>query len=172
MATPSFNRDFGPGFVYWNDVLVGVTAGGFAVKGTDNFADIKEDGQGEAAVDAVFTGRVFDPIEIPLTRVTLAQLEAMTEGSELTGNVLKFGNVVGVSMYESAQALKIVPAINNLPSTDPTEVLLFHKAFPTIAWEIGYDNENQRIFKVAFKLFPKQESPNLGDYGLAGTEPL
>lgn len=157
--------DLGPCFVYFDNVLVGPTQGGVKLKIEAKIAEVKEDGQGVAAVDGVYTGIEFADIEVPLTRFTLTQLEAMTEGAVLApATKLTIPNVVGVAMYTNAKELQFRPAINNVASVDAETYTTILKATPYMKWEIGFDNSGQRIFKVAFKVFPCQTSPGLGDF--------
>ena len=162
MAIPSFNKDLGPCHVYWNDEYVGPTNGGVKVKIEGKFADIKEDGQGVIAVDAVFTGYDVAEIDVPLTRSTLDILETLIHGSDLDGDVLSIFNQVGDNMYPLAKELELRPAINNVASVTSTEYMSFPKTYPVISNEPSYDLSNQRVWKTKFKVFPKAESPDIG----------
>jgi hypothetical protein len=159
----NFSRDLGPCAVYWGGALVGPTQGGVKFKLEDKVVEIKEDGYGAAAVDGVFAGTEVGDVEIPLTRFTLAQLDVLTHNGDLAGSVLTVPNPVGEAMYASAQALQLRPLINNVASAVTTEYVTFLKAYPYKKWEVPYDNAGQRIYKVAFKVFVCQESPNVND---------
>ena len=161
MPIPIFNGDLGPCAVYWNGTLVGPTQGGVKWKVEAKIVEIKEDGYGVAAVDGVFTGIEIADIEVPMTRFTLAQLETLTKGGSLAGPILTVSNPVGENMYDDAKALQLRPLINNVPSVVATEYVTFLKAYPYSKWEVGHDNTAQRIFKVAFKVFVCQTSPNI-----------
>jgi hypothetical protein len=163
MAEPIFSGDLGPCDVQFNGATVGPTNGGVKYKIEDKIAEIKEDGQGVACVDAVYLGSEIGDIEVPLTRFTLAQLDALTEEGDLAGDVLTVPNVVGKAMYANAKALVLKPMVNNVASVTATEWVTFFKAYPYKKWEVGYDNANQRVYKVAFKVFVCQDSPNVGD---------
>lgn len=163
MAIPIFSGDLGPCFVYWNGTLVGPTQGGVKWKIEAKIAEIKEDGYGIAAVDGVFTGVEVGDVEVPLTRFTLAQLDVLTKDADLDGSVLTVPNSVGMNMYDDAKALQLRPAVNNVASAVTTEYVTFFAAYPYAKWEVGYDNANQRIYKVAFKVFVCQVSPNIND---------
>lgn len=163
MAIPIFSGDLGPCSVTWNNVVIGPTQGGVKIKIDAKSVEIKEDGYGVAAVDAVFTGMEVADIEVPLTRFTLAQLDVLTQDADLAATILTVPNSVGMAMYANAKALVLKPLVNNVPSAVTTEWLTFFKTYPTAKWEIGYDNAGQRIYKVAFKVFVCQESPNIND---------
>lgn len=163
MAIPIFSGDLGPCAVYWNSALVGPTQGGVKYKIEAKIAEIKEDGYGIAAVDGVFTGIEVGDVEVPLTRFTLAQLDVLTKDGDLAGDVLTVPNPVGMNMYDDAKPLQLRPLVNNVASAVTTEYVTFLKAYPYAKWEVGYDNANQRIYKVAFKVFVCQDSPNIND---------
>jgi hypothetical protein len=44
-----------------------------------------------------------------------------------------------------------------------TKYVTFLAAYPYAKWEVGYDNSGQRIYKVGFKIFVCQVSPNIND---------
>jgi hypothetical protein len=148
--------------------VVGVTYGGIKVKLDDQVAEIKEDGTGVIAVDAVFTGRKVADIEVPLTRFTIDQLDTIFHGASAAADILTISNVVGESMYDSSQALLIKPLINDVASVDVTEWIEFFKTFPIAKVELSYDNTNQRVAKFAFQVFPSQESGQKGQLGTFG----
>jgi len=163
MAIPIFSGDLGPCSVNWAGKVIGPTQGGVKVKIDMKSVEIKEDGYGCAAVDAVFTGMEVADIEIPLTRFTMAQLDVLTQDASLAGSVLTVVNPVGTAMYALSKPLILKPLVNNVASAVTTEWITFLKAYPTAKWEIGYDNAGQRIFKVLFKIFVCQDSPNIND---------
>ena len=164
----SFLRDLGPCEVLWNGSVVGVTYGGVKVKVDDQDAEIKEDGTGVIPVDAVFTGRKISDIEVPITRFTLDQLDAIFHGAAISGNTLVISNVVGESMYDSSQPLILKPLINDVASVDATEWIELYKTFPTAKIELSYDNQNQRVAKFGFRVFPSHESGLKGEFGTFG----
>lgn len=163
MAVPIFSGDLGPCQVVWNGASVGPTQGGVKWKLEHKSVEIKEDGYGAAAVDAVFTGIEVGDVEVPLTRFTLTQLDTLTRNGSLAGSVLTVPNPVGENMYDDAKALVLKPLINNVASATTTEWVTFFKAYPYAKWEVPYDNASQRIYKVAFKIFVCQDSPNIND---------
>jgi hypothetical protein len=161
MGQVIFNRDLGPVAVYWNSILIGPVVGGLKLKIEAKSVEIKEDAYGNMPADAVFTGLEVPDIEIPIGRFTLAQMETLTKGGTLVGSVLTLANPVGEAMYADAKALQFRPLINGVPSAVTTEYVTIFKAYPITKWEIPWDNATQRIHKVAFKVFIKQESPNI-----------
>jgi hypothetical protein len=163
MGQVIFNRDLGPVAVYWNSILIGPTVGGLKLKIEAKTVEVKEDAFGAMPADAVFVGLEIPDIEIPIGRFTLAQMETLTKGGTLVGNVMTMANPVGEAMYADSKELQFRPIINGVPSAVTTEYITIFKTYPVTAWEIPYDNATQRIHKVKFKVFIKQESPNIYD---------
>ena len=164
----SFLKDLGPCEVSWGGVVLGVLNGPVKVKVDDQDVGIKENGQGVADVDAVFIGRKFADIEVPLTRITIDELNAVFHGTVLASDVLTISNVVGESMYDSSLALLIKPLINDVAGVDVTEWIELFKTFPVTKLELPYDNATQRNFVFSFKVFPSQESGQKGEFGTFG----
>lgn len=162
-------RDLGPCQVTWNGTDLGPSNGGVKIKITDTVKDIREDGAGEAPVDAVFTGRKVEDIEIPLTRLSLTQLQAVLPGSTKTNDSVDLPNVVGGAMYDLAKQMILKPLINGVASVDPDEWLTIYKTYPTASWELGYDNATQRTYKTKFQVFPVADSGTYtGKFGHVG----
>ena len=162
-------RDLGPCYVYWNAVLVGPTHGGVKVKIDDATKLIHEDQSGEAPVDEVFTGRKIAAIDVPLTRVTITQLNAVVSGSTKTNDSIDLPNAVGGNMYDSAKQLMLKPIINGTVSVDANEWLVLYKTYPSTKMELGWDNSGQRIYKVSFSVFPVANSGAFtGKFGYLG----
>ncbi|MFA5422185.1 MAG: hypothetical protein WC344_05365 [Bacilli bacterium] len=161
MGQVIFNKDLGPVAVYWNSILIGPVVGGVKLKIEAKAVEIKEDAYGAMPADAVFVGLEVPDIEIPIGRFTMAQMETLTKGGTLVGSVLSLANPVGEAMYADAKPLQFRPLVNAVPSAVTTEYITVLKTYPIAAWEIPYDNATQRIHKVKFKVFIKQESPNI-----------
>ena len=164
----SFLRDLGPCEVSWGGAVLGTLNGPVKVKVDDQDVEIKENGMGVVAVDAVFVGRKFADIEVPLTRITIDQLSDVFHGTVLVDDVLTISNVVGESMYDSSLALLLKPLINDVAGVDVTEWIELFKTFPTAKIELPYDNASQRNFVFSFKVFPSQESGQKGEFGTFG----
>ena len=160
MALPV--KDLGPCQVLYNNVDLGPTLGGVKFKETLNSVDIKEDGHGVTPVDAIFTGRVVT-VEATFTRSSLAQLESMIESSTAGADNLAVVNSVGNAMFANSQQLILKPLVDNIPSSDDTEWLYVHRAYPIADAELTYDNSSQRVVKVTFKAFPDDASGQVGE---------
>jgi len=163
MGQVIFSGDLGPCNIYWDDVLVGPTTGGVKFKVEAKDVEINEDSFGAMPVDAVFVGLEIPDIEVPVSRFTLTQLETLTKGSTLAASVLTVTNPVGEAQYADAKALQFRPVINNVSSVVTTTYVTFLKAYPKARWEVGNDNTGQKIYKVAFKIFVCQDSPNINE---------
>jgi len=158
---PAPYRDLGPCFVRWDptgaNIDLNPTLGGVKWRDTLLFADVLEDAQGETPVDAVTKGRTVE-VEVPMTRFSLHQLSEVIEGSVIVGTRLTVSNAVGNAMYAHAAEIIVKPTEDNVASGTTTEWMHFFRCFPVIDQEIVYDNSEQRVAKVLFKVFPSQDT--------------
>lgn len=183
--------DIGPCVVIWNylnkgeddgtTLHLGPYLGTVSLRVTDSVSDVQEEGYGDAPVDAVFAGTVYE-LEVPMARNTLEQLDHMltyerssgawTSSLSGTGNkVLTLKNMAGCDMYQYAKQVLIVPICNNVPNADPNTWTLLYKCHPYRDFELGWDRSGQRIHMVKFKIFPNQDSGYwCGEYGTEGVE--
>jgi len=159
--------DKGPVEVTWapgesNELVVTPYLGKVTMKTEDGVSPVQEEAQGEAPVDAVFTGTKVE-FEVPMVRSTLLQLEAMLHGS-LASSELIISNRVGCAMYDDAQGIMIKPMCDNVPDGDPATWIYIYKAYPYRAFDLGFDRDSQRVVLVKFMVFPSQESGSVGEY--------
>lgn len=159
-------RDLGPCCIVWDASGVNLdfkpTYGTVTFRSEDNAADIFEDGQGLAPVDAIFTGRVAS-LEVPITRPDISTLEAVLHDSSKhkTGGkykILKVPNVVGDNMFPNAKEIILKPLIDNVCSAATAEWIHILRCYPMSMYEIGFDNSGQRLYNVTFKCFPDDAS--------------
>jgi hypothetical protein len=66
-------------------------------------------------------------------------------------------------MFANSQQLILKPLVDNIPSSDDTEWLYVHRAYPIADAELTYDNSSQRVVKVTFKAFPDDASGQVGE---------
>ena len=158
---------------------IGPYLGKVAIRAVDSTSDVQEEGYGDAPVDSVFAGTVFE-LEVPMARNTLVQLDHMltyersagawTSSLSGTGKVLTLKNMAGCDMYQYAKQIVIAPICNNVPNPDPNTWHLLYKCHPYRDYELGYDRAEQRVHMVKFKIFPNQDSGYCGEYGTEGME--
>jgi hypothetical protein len=151
-------RDLGPCTITFNSIVLGATKGGVKFKYAEESKPVNEDQKGVTNVDEIGVGASSCEVEIPMTRSTLSQLSKVIGGSSYSGNKLNVNNRVGVSFYDNAQLLILKPIVNNVASTDTKDWLNIPKAYPKVDFEISFDNDGQRIYKVIFKGFPDASS--------------
>ena len=173
--------DIGPCVVIWDygggvgkEMHIGPYLGTISLRAVDSVSDVQEEGYGDAPVDAVFAGTVFE-LDIPMARSTLVQLDHMltyektggawTSSLSGTGKVLTLKNMAGCDMYQYAKQIVIAPICNNVPNTDPNTWTLLYKCHPYRDFELTWDRSGQRIHMVKFKVFPNQDSGYCGEYG-------
>jgi len=159
-------KDLGPCSAIWDiDDLaaeLNPTMGGVRFRDTLLYTDIVEDGQGETPVDGVDKGRTVE-VEVPMTRASISRLDLVIQGSTLVANTLTVKNSVGNAFYSKAKELTIKPLTDNVASVINTEWTHFWKCFPIIDQEIVFDNSEQRVAKVLFKVYPDQSTARLGE---------
>ena len=105
--------------------------GGVIFKHTEESKPVKEDQFGTSSVDEIKVGYSCS-VEVPLTRSSLGQLAKVIGNSTYTGAALRVGVAVGISLLDNAKQLILKPIVNNVVSTDPTEWLTIHKAYPKV----------------------------------------
>jgi len=163
---PAPNKDLGPCSVLWDpdgdNLELNPTFGGVKFKDELTHAEVKEDGHGEAAVDAVPTGRKVE-LTVPMTRSTLVQLEKAIKGSVAGVANLKVSNLVGGAVFTNAKEIVVKPLIDNAPSVVASEWLHIHRAYPFDALEWTYDNAGQRVSNIVFKAFPDDKTGQVGE---------
>jgi hypothetical protein len=146
--------DLGPCAVIFG-VDLGATLGGVIFRHTEESTPVKEDQSGVSAINEIKVGYSCE-VEVPLTRSSLGQLSKVIGNSTYTGKALRVGVAVGISLLENAKQLILKPIVNNIVSTDPTEWLTIHKAYPKVDLEVVYNSEGQRVYKCIFKVFPDE----------------
>ena len=168
--SPNPNKDLGPCSVLWDrsgaNIQVNPTFGGVSFRDEVLHVEIKEDQQGESPVDHVHTGRIVE-VTVPMTRSTLAQLEAAIAGSVDSATNLKVSNKVGQSCFVNARELVIKPVEDSVAAAESTW-LYVHRCYPFSNLEWIYDNAGQRVTNVVFKAYPDDQSGQVNEMWLMG----
>jgi hypothetical protein len=151
-------KDLGPCQVEWNGISIGRTFGGVKFKYTVGTAPVKEDQEGEAAVDDVTIGATNCTVETPCSRSTLFNINRIIHRSTLAAPVLTVLNSVGQDLYDLAKILILKPWENGAASATATQWVTIFKAYPIVDAEVVYDNAGQRIFKIIWHCYPTMES--------------
>jgi len=169
-------KDMGPCEVVWgygesDAAYLGKTLGGVKLTMETNAADILEDQNGDAAVNAVLTGSVTG-VEMTLTRLSIAELRRIMLVDEVAGKpcVVPIENQVGCDLYDLAKPLVIKPLCGNDISTEPCEWVYVAKAYPLVGLNLIWDKDTQRTFPVTWKCFVSQESGESGTFGTMGMD--
>lgn len=168
--------DMGPAELVWaygesDAAYLGRTLGGIKITMETNAADILEDQNGDAPVNAVLTGSVMN-IEATLTRLSVEQLRRVMRADAVAGQpcVVPIENQIGCDLYSLAKALVIKPICGNEVSTNPCEWIHIYKAFPLVSLDLTFDKDTQRVFPVKFKVFVSYDSGESGTFGTMGME--
>lgn len=149
-------KDLGPAQVTFNSVDLGKTMGGVRFRDSGNQAPVVEDQAGTTPVDHIITGRLIS-VEIPMSRSTLAQLATVIPGASNGGSYVLVKNQAGITRADSAAKLVIQPLVDGVASADALTVF---KASPNTDIELTFDNENQRVYKVTFNVYPDTDNAN------------
>lgn len=149
-------KDLGPCQITFNSVDLGKTMGGVIFRDSMNQVPVMEDQAGSTPVDHILTGRNIQ-VEIPMSRSTLAQLTAVLPGASSYGSYTVVNNQAGIARAATAAKLVIQPLVDGSPSAD---ALTIWKASPITDIELTFDNENQRVYKVLFNVYPDASNNN------------
>jgi hypothetical protein len=149
-------KDLGPCQVTFNSVDLGKTKGGVVFRDSMNQVEVMEDQAGTTPVDDILTGRKIS-VEILMSRSTLAQLCKVIPGASSMGSYAVIKNHAGIARASSAAQLILAPLVDGVASADR---LTIFKASPVTDIELQFDNENQRVYKVVFKVYPDADNGN------------
>jgi len=133
------------------------------LRAEDSVSKVFEEEFGDAAVDAVFSGRVME-LDVPMTRSTWAQLAVVFPGTTLVGNELRIANKCGSDMYAYSVELLIRPLVDNVCSPTHSEWTRILHAHPFVKWELPWDRSTQRFMMFGFILFPSMVSGQIGRF--------
>lgn len=163
----------GAGEVNWDgagdNVNLGPFTGGVMFKSALSKVDIMQDGYGDAPYDSITKGRVVT-LELTMREMTATRLALIQGCTQTTGPVFTFDSNCGVSLRDAAKEIIIKPMTNLVVSTTNTEwITIFLCSPPLDAFEIGYDDENQRLWKVIFQPFPSAATGTVGKLFKIGT---
>lgn len=165
MGQKSPNRDLGPCILEFGGTDIGQTYGGTNFRYSEEDADIMEDRFGSNPVDAIQKGSTCE-VEANLTRLQIAQLIAVISASSGSGTVSGSGKMVvktrvGYSRYDNAATLILKPIVENgAASSDEKTWLYIYRASPMPNFDVAYNIDDQRVFKVIFKAFPYHDAPS------------
>jgi hypothetical protein len=159
-------RDLGPCILQWGEDTLGPFWEEVRFKFEETFAEVFESAFGTTPVDAVFTGSGACELTVPFTRITLAQLIALTQGAsgsgggspQTSGNMTVDARAQGTAMYDSSKPLFVKPIVAGVAESfvagsNGTWLRLEH-AYPVPSYELVYNNKDQRVYNVVFKCFP------------------
>jgi hypothetical protein len=168
--------DKGPCEIVWgynesDAAYLGKTLGDVKVTMETEASDINEDQAGNAPVNAILLGSVVS-VEVPLTRLSVAQLRRVLNTTEPAGGpcIVPLENQVGCDLYPLAKQMVIKPVCAGVVSTNPCEWIHLYHTYPIAGLDLTFNKDTQRIFPVTFKVFVSQESAWLGKFGTIGMD--
>lgn len=149
----------GPCQIKFGGVNLGDTTENCVFRYSEDDAVINVAQQGTTPVDEIVVGHTTE-FEVELTRTqiaTIASLMAGADNSGSSGDEIEVRNRIGVSRYDNAALLEIIPIVGaNQASTDPHGPIYMYKAAPKSDMEVNYNNSDQRSFRVTFVAYPDQ----------------
>jgi len=171
--------DKGPAEVVWDydgtPITLSPVLGTIELTIEDHISNIEEENYGDAPVDAVFTGSIWE-LTVPMVRSTITQLvnsiayDVMGSLGGSKNQIITLNNVAGCDMYANAKQIVIAPMCNNVVNTDPSTWTLLYKCHPYRTINLGWDRDTQRVHLMKFMIFPNQDSGYCGEYGTEGME--
>jgi len=120
---------------------------------SEDAAEHKTAQYGTNAKDRIFTGTRCE-VETILSETTLAIFAAIMPNGTVDGDQLMVANGVGQSMRENAAKLVLKPIINGVETVDETKWITIFKAAAVIDWDVVFDAETDRGYRVTFYAFP------------------
>jgi len=154
--------DFGPAEVSWGGEVLGQTEanpdggmhGGARLQIGAQWAEAMRDAHGKW--DEILTRQVF-AVQVSLTGLSILQMAEIIPGTSLsagsTDKALTFGNAIGTSFRENAQALILKPVLNGAVSEDEAEWATFDLAYPKPELDLPFNLDAQKVYNVTFSVF-------------------
>ena len=143
--------DLGPCSITFDSVSLGETKGDVMFRYTEETRPVYEDSKGVSPIDEIHVGMTCE-VEVPMTRITLAQLATVIPSATVVGTKLTVKSAVGNQMINSAAALILKPLVGGVASAN-TKWLTVLQAAPKVDLELVFNNDGQRVYKVVFKGF-------------------
>jgi hypothetical protein len=158
--------DLGPATIIWDaggagDTDLGPHFGGIIFKDEVKYKEIREDGYGDQAVDAVFTGRI-TTITTKMTESTLVQLSKVIPSATVVAGVMTVVASVGTQMRALAKKVTIKRLVDGAISTTTTEWISLLLAYPVASPNWTFDPDGQRVTEVTFIGFPSKTTGSIG----------
>lgn len=168
-------RDLGPCQIFYGSTVSGATEVGPSEGDVKwNFAqevrDVRENAHGVTPVDGVGVGHGKVIVNVPLTRLTMAQLASVTKGGSNSGGesggVKVFNNKVGTAHYANSQVLVLKPVVDGVVDTTDANFMIFLHAYPVANYEPVYNTEGQRMYVVDFHCYPDASTKEVWRMGV------
>jgi len=168
-------RDLGPCKIYYGSTVSGATEVGKSEGDVKwNYAqlvaDVRENANGRTPVDGVMVGSEKVIVNVPLTRLTMAQLASVVKGGSNSGGesggVKVLNNKVGTPHYANSQILVLKPVVDGTDDTTDANFMIFLHAYPMANFEPVYNTEGQRIYMVDFHCYPDESTKEVWRMGV------
>ena len=117
---------------------------------TEETRPVYEDSKGVSPIDEIHVGMTCE-VEVPMTRITLAQLATVIPSATVVGTKLTVKSAVGNQMINSAAAH--LETAGGRSSIREHQVADGAAGAPKVDLELVFNNDGQRVYKVVFKGF-------------------
>lgn len=145
----------GPCAITFGSLDIALTKGGVVLRVEALMKEITIDQYGSSAVDDRIVGWSVKAI-VPLAQTDYATLKQAAIFLQEQGSGALVDRKLGASMRNIAQPLTLHPVENDV--ADKSEDAYLYLAAPTTAMEMKYGFEDERIYNVEFKAYPKAGS--------------
>lgn len=169
--------DIGPCEISWKGTVLGKTEenpdggtqGGTILRENVETRESFRDHSGTQAFDSIVVGTRVE-VEANLTGLDVSQLAAVVPGAtivDLPGGDkrLELRSAVGYSMRANAGELIMKPIESGVATTDESKWFSFPLAHPRPEFEIAFDIETQKVYKVMFMIFENLTSGIIAKIG-------
>lgn len=159
------NIKIGACSVSFDGVDLGHTYGGVTLNYAPEYADILADQFGKTPIDKVLIGEVWTA-KVKLAESKVANLGIAVPAGTISGDKVTVGKDAGFRLSTVAKQLVLHPLCNLASNRD--DDVVFYKAVVHGEVEIGYNNEDERVFEVEFVALVDTTKSNGAYLGLMG----
>lgn len=155
MPTTFEDVKLGPCKVTFGTEEIELTKGGVTLRIQPMYKEITVDQHGSSVVDDRITGWDVRAI-VPMLKTDYDSMKAVAVFMEEQGGGVLVDRKLGTSMRGAALELNLHPTENAVG--DLSEDATFWLAAPVTGMELGYSYDNERIYNVEFRAYPKTDA--------------
>jgi len=139
------------------------TLGTINLNTPESVSDVFEEEFADAPVDTVSKG-IPVTIDVPFTRLQAWDIKKLFPNrfDIQSKDELILKNCAGYDYFANSRPAVLVPLECNEIDLDRGKWVYFWHVHPVLAWVIGWDRENQKVYQVQFKVYPVQSGTHKG----------